>query len=430
MHIVDRRLNPGSKNLTNRQRLLRRARNHLKAAIGDQVRERGIRTLEQGTEVSIGGSDLSEPSFRHSEQGGKREQVLFGNKKFVRGDEIPRPPSGGGVGSGRGSNSDRPIEDQFRFVLSAEEFVGLFLEDLELPRLEKRSDQGVDEYVRRRAGYSTTGSPTNLAYARTFRNALARRIALNRQASRHMAQLEQERADLAEVQDPDVAEAAAHGLELDRKITALARHRKSIPFIDPIDVRYRFHEQHPVPIARAVMFCLMDVSGSMDERMKDLAKRFFALLYIFLTKQYERVDIVFIQHTDRASEVDENTFFHSRESGGTVVSSALVRMLEVATERYSSSWNIYAAQASDGDNSDSDNVVAAKLLAGEILPLCQHYAYIEIGADNLASEHNHSALWSAYRRIGEEAPNLALKTVRRRGDIFPVFRALFEKHAT
>lgn len=427
MHIVDRRLNPGAKNLTNRQRLLRRARSHLKAAISEQVKERGIRTLEQGAEVVVDGSDLLEPSFRHSDRGGKREQVLFGNKKFLKGDEIPRPPSGSGVGSGQGSTSDKPIEDQFRFVLSADEFLGLFLEDLELPRLEKRSDQGVDEYVRRRAGYSITGSPTNLAYARTFRNAMARRIALTRQTSRRIAELELERDELAEAGNPEDTEARVR--ELDGEIGALSRRRSQIPFIDPIDVRYRFHEQQPLPIARAAMFCLMDVSGSMDERMKDLAKRFFALLYIFLTQQYERVDIVFIQHTDRASEVDENTFFHSRESGGTVVSSALVRMLEIARERYSASWNIYAAQASDGDNSDSDNIVSAKLLGGEILPLCQHYAYIEIGSDNLASDHHHSALWSAYRRVSEEAPNLALKTVRRRGDIFPVFRALFEKRA-
>ncbi len=427
MHIVDRRLNPGAKNLTNRQRLLRRARNHLKAAINDHVKERGIRTLEQGAEILIDGSDLSEPSFRHADRGGKREQVLFGNKKFLKGDEIPRPPSGGGIGAGKGSTADNPIEDQFRFVLNAEEFIGLFLEDLELPKLEKRSDQGVDEYVRRRAGYSITGSPTNLAYARTFRNALARRIALTRQASKQIDKLEQERTELADAQDPELSSALAS--DLDRRISALSRRRANIPFIDPIDVRYRFHERRPLPIARAVMFCLMDVSGSMDERMKDLAKRFFALLYIFLTQQYERVDIVFIQHTDRASEVDEDTFFHSRESGGTVVSSALVRMIEIAKERYPSSWNIYAAQASDGDNSDSDNVVSAKLLTDEILPLCQHYAYIEIGSENFAAEHHHSALWSAYREVGEEAPNLALKTVRRRGDIFPVFRALFEKRA-
>ena len=91
----------------------------------------------------------------------------------------------------------------------------------------------------------------------------------------------------------------------------------------------------PKPVAQAVMFCLMDVSGSMTEHMKDLAKRFYVLLYIFLKRRYKHVDVVFIRHTHQAQEVDEDTFFHSPETGGTVVSTALEEMLEVVSERYS-----------------------------------------------------------------------------------------------
>ena len=104
------------------------------------------------------------------------------------------------------------------------------------------------------------------------------------------------------------------------------------------------------------MFCLMDVSGSMDEERKDIAKRFFILLYLFLTRNYERIEVVFIRHHTIAKEVDEDEFFHSRESGGTVVSSALKLMQEIIRERYPlTEWNIYAAQASDGDNWDDDS---------------------------------------------------------------------------
>ena len=104
------------------------------------------------------------------------------------------------------------------------------------------------------------------------------------------------------------------------------------------------------------MFCLMDVSGSMTEHMKDLAKRFYVLLYIFLKRRYKHVDVVFIRHTHEAPEVDEDTFFHSPETGGTVVSTALEEMQRVVAERYDpDSWNIYAAQASDGDNTATDN---------------------------------------------------------------------------
>ena len=115
------------------------------------------------------------------------------------------------------------------------------------------------------------------------------------------------------------------------------------------------------------MFCLMDVSGSMTEHMKDLAKRFYVLLYIFLKRRYKNVDVVFIRHTHQASEVDEETFFNSPETGGTVVSTALEEMQRVIEERYSpDNWNIYAAQASDGDNTASDNDKTAALLTKTI----------------------------------------------------------------
>ncbi len=170
-----------------------------------------------------------------------------------------------------------------------------------------------------------------------------------------------------------------------RSSTRKLRRTGLIPYIDPLDVRYRKFEPQPKPVAQAVMFCLMDVSGSMTEHMKDLAKRFYVLLYIFLKRRYKHVDVVFIRHTHQAQEVDEDTFFHSPETGGTVVSTALEEMQRVIDERYSpDSWNIYAAQASDGDNTASDNDKTASLLINGILPVCQYYAYLEVGRD---SEH-------------------------------------------
>ena len=105
----------------------------------------------------------------------------------------------------------------------------------------------------------------------------------------------------------------------------MRRRWREIPFLDPIDVRFNRFEAVPKPITQAVMFCLMDVSGSMSEEMKDLAKRFFMLLYLFIQRRYRHVEIVFIRHTHHAEEVDEDTFFYSRETGGTVVSTAWKR---------------------------------------------------------------------------------------------------------
>ena len=180
---------------------------------------------------------------------------------------------------------------------------------------------------------------------------------------------------------------------------------RAVPFIDPIDVRYNRFTRVVVPRAKAVMFCLMDVSASMGEREKDLAKRFFILLHLFLKRKYERVDVVFIRHTHEAKEVDEHEFFYGRETGGTVVSSALEEMIEIRDKRYSpAEWNIYCAEASDGDNSGGDTEHCVELLTEAILPTTQYFAYIEI-ADRDISSHwsggDSKELWRGYADLAE-----------------------------
>jgi uncharacterized sporulation protein YeaH/YhbH (DUF444 family) len=170
----------------------------------------------------------------------------------------------------------------------------------------------------------------------------------------------------------------------------------------------------------------------MTEHMKDLAKRFYILLYIFLKRRYKNVELVFIRHTHQASEVDEDTFFHSPETGGTVVSTALEEMQRVIEDRFDpSAWNIYAAQASDGDNTASDNERTANLLVNKILPACQYYAYLEVGRD---IEHfppgfirRDSDLWQTYEAVVASGAPLAMRKVGHRRDIYPVFRDLFAR---
>ena len=202
------------------------------------------------------------------------------------------------------------------------------------------------------------------------------------------------------------------------------------PYLDPLDLRYRRFEPYPKPIAQAVMFCMMDVSGSMTEHMKDLAKRFFMLMHVFLTRRYKHVDIVFIRHTDKAQEVDEETFFTSAETGGTLVSSALVEMKRIIAERYRpDDWNIYGAQASDGDNSSSDAERTRTLLAQGLLPHCQYFAYLEVGEDGggrFGSSSQGTTLWRTYRAVQGQG-RFAMRRVHQRGDIYPVFRELFQK---
>jgi len=425
MHIIDRRLNPGGKSLANRQRFIRRARALVRKAVRDASANRSIKDIGKGGDISIPADGVREPTLRRSHEGGKRDYLLPGNKKYVEGDTIARPEGGGG---GSGPGQDGEGEDEFRFALSDDEYLELYLEDLELPDLAKRQVKGLAAVQYRKAGYSTSGPPSRMSISRTMSNSMSRRIALRRPRPEELAALE---AEIAKLLDEG---GDAHKIaELQEKLARQRTRMKVIPYIDPLDVRYRRLEAQPKPIAQAVMFCLMDVSGSMTEHMKDLAKRFYSLLYLFLTRRYKHVDVVFIRHTHQAEEVDEQTFFYSRETGGTVVSTALEEMIKIAALRYpSNTWNIYGAQASDGDNTSSDNPKSISLLETDILPLCQYYAYIEVGADDDDDPHHGAGeqttnLWRAFSRVlGPDVP-MSMRKVRHRRDIYPVFRELFAK---
>jgi hypothetical protein len=415
--IVDRRLNPGGKSLENRQRFLRRAKSLVQGAVKKSSQDRDIKDVLEGGEIAIPLDGMDEPRFRR--EGGTREMVLPGNKKFVEGDILPR--SGGGGGGRPTEPGTGDGEDAFRFVLSRDEFVDLFLDDLELPDLAKRKLADVESEGIQRAGYTTSGSPANISISRTVSRALARRVALRRPRPETIATLEAELADCDE----------ERRAELLAEIEALKAKARRIPFIDPIDIRYRRFESVPKPVAQAVMFCLMDVSGSMSEHMKDLAKRFYMLLYVFLKRRYRHVEIVFIRHTDRAEEVDEETFFHGPASGGTMVSSALQAMHEIVRSRFRpADWNIYAAQASDGDNSTSDGEVAGRILTDHILPVSQFFAYLEVGeAGGYSFEMPDSSLWTLYERLRSNGAPLSMRKVSDRSQIFPVFHDLFQRRA-
>jgi uncharacterized sporulation protein YeaH/YhbH (DUF444 family) len=414
IHIIDRRLNPGGKSLENRQRFLRRAKAQVQGAVKKSSQDRDIKDVLEGGEVSIPLDGIAEPRFHR--EGGTRDLVLPGNKKFVEGDILPRSGEGSARPSGPGEGDS---EDAFRFVLSRDEFVDLFLDDLELPDLAKRKLAEAESEGLHRAGYATSGSPANISVSRTVSRSLARRVALRRPRLETIAQLE---AELAECDGP-------RRIELMAEIEALKAKARRIPFIDPIDIRYRRFEPIPKPIAQAVMFCLMDVSGSMSEHMKDLAKRFYMLLYVFLKRRYQHVEIIFIRHTDRAEEVDEQTFFYGPASGGTLVSSALQAMHDIVRSRFRpADWNIYAAQASDGDNSVSDGEVAGRLLMEKILPVSQFFAYLEVGESASNPFYmSESSVWTLYQRLRAGGAPLSMRKVNARNQIFPVFHDLFQR---
>tara|TARA_R110002167_G_scaffold115739_6_gene290232 strand:+ start:7285 stop:8571 length:1287 start_codon:yes stop_codon:yes gene_type:complete len=419
-YIIDRRLNGKNKSMVNRQRFLRRYRQHIKEAVSDAVNRRSITDMERGEQISIPTRNTHEPVIGHG-QGGKQHRVFPGNKEFNTGDQLEKPKGGGGgSGSGKASNQGEG-EDDFSFFITKDEFLKYLFDDLELPNMVKKTLSQSKEFKTRRAGFVSEGTPNNLSVVRSLRNAHARRIGMGAGKRRRIRELTSEiEAMLAAGNTKTHADQITAMRE---EIESLEKKLKLLPFIDQLDLRYRNQVKVPTPTSKAVMFCLMDVSGSMTQDVKDLAKRFYLLLYLFLEKNYEHIEIVFIRHHTSAKEVTEEEFFYSRETGGTIVSSALKLMNDIVQERYlSGGWNIYGAQASDGDNWDDDSPICARILADQLLPIIQHFAYIEI------TPHEHQALWYAYQSVAKaNAHQFATAQIRNPGDIFPVFRELFAK---
>lgn len=413
--IIDRRQQGRQKAAVNRQRFLKRFRKHIKEAVADAVNKRSITDIDRGEEISIPRKDISEPIFRHG-KGGAQHRVLPGNKEFVRGDRIERPSGGQGGGGGTASNQGEGIDD-FVFELNQQEFLDFMFEDLELPNLVRKQMKNSDSYKLVKGGYLREGIPARLNVLQSLRGAKARRIALGGAIKREIASLEKALADIPEEDDSDERS------ELVNKLDRARRRLNQIPFLDDYDLRYNNMIQQPTPTTSAVMFCLMDVSGSMTQDIKDLAKRFFVLLHLFLKRHYEKIEVVFIRHHTQAEEVDEDEFFYSRETGGTVVSTALDLMKKIVQERYpTDSWNIYAAQASDGENWQDDSPKCHDLLVKSVMPLVQYFAYVEISSSTT------NELWHTYEPIPERFPKqFAMRRVTGPADIYPVFRELFER---
>lgn len=441
---IDRRAQ-GGKSHGNRERFLRRYKKQIKDAVKRVIGGKNIRDVgKDGADIPIDPSDTREYIFGHG-QGGKREQVHPGNEEFITGDRIKRPGGGGGKG-GKASDSGEG-EDDFVFHINQKEFMDIFFDDCALPNLERTMLAETTTFKNERAGFTTEGTQNNLSIIHSMRHAKSRRLIFHSKERKLLLDKLDELQQLESVEhlspmnylqefvllvgeirdlelkignDPMV-EAKRPTLE---RIASIVAKMRGIPYLDPMDLRYRAHKKVPQPYSKAVMFCMMDVSGSMDEERKDISKRFFILLYLFLTRHYDKIDIVFIRHATEAIEVNEEDFFHNRESGGTIVSSALTLMKEIVTARYpSNEWNIYGAQASDGDNWGNDSGVCSSILVKELLPLCRYYAYIQVARE----EQN---LWDEYLKVDAAVKHFAMRKVLSPADIYPVFHDLFKKEVS
>lgn len=416
--IIDRRPLSG-KSAINRERFIRRFKGLLKHQVDSITNQRSIRDVDIPAEVEVQILDVSEPHFVFASDSGQAVRVLPGNDQYNVGDRIPKKGQGeggeAGEGDGAGEGGGDGV-DSFRFVLSREEYVELLFDGLELPELLRKELAQVVEQRPHRAGITHYGNPSTMSVPRTMQSALARRIAITGARERQVDELN---AALSEAQASGATRTAQ---DLADELKELTSRPAYVPFVDDVDLRYRGTAVIKEPKTAAVMFCLMDVSGSMDELRKDLAKRFFTLLYMFLRRKYENVEIVFIRHTDVAEECDENTFFNDPKSGTTLVLSALKKMHELVLAKYNASqWNIFGAQCSDGDSFGNDSHQSVQFLTDKLLPLTRYFVYAETNETGGAN----TSLWTAYR----QAPDALFKMtkIHSRAEVYPALADLFAK---
>jgi len=393
----------------NRQRYIDKENRSIRQAVRKKLKEIGIKELGKGQDVDVTVEKSNrEVDLGYDPQSGKREAVGTGNTENAVGDR-QRMPSGGEGRGGEGSPDAEDEDAEFTFRMTAEEFMNMFFDELSLPFLVKKMMTEEDSNSFRRAGYVTDGSPSRLSIVKTYKNSLGRSISEK-----------QDYLDQIDATDDEEEKAV-----LEEKIN-------SIPLFRDVDLRFTNWVPEPIIKYRSVMFCIMDVSGSMMEDQRFLAKQFFLMLYVFLKKCYTSVDVVFIRHTTQAEEVDEETFFYKDLSGGTVLSSGLVKANEIIQQRYANqNYNIYITQVSDGDNWGEDDAKIIALLRESILPQVQYYVYAETpDMDGWGGQNAITFGTKFYKAVTDtfkKDQNFSSVIIRRPGEIFKAFLKLFVK---
>lgn len=419
--IVDRRKNPGRKSAGNRERFMRRSKQHIRKSIHEGLKDRSI-TSDEGHTVNIPKKGIGEPMFGNDGSTGEQNHVITGNTDYDVGDLLQKPQDGEGGGGSEGS-PDGEGEDDFAFDMSLDEYYDILFEGLELPDLLKKGGDA-KSFTTVRSGYKTDGTPSGIDLNRTMKRSITRRLALKKPKEKRLEMMYEELETLTD-------EIAITRLK--KEIEILEKRVNAIPYIDNIDLRYRNFKKLPKPKHQALMVCLMDVSASMGQYEKDLAKRFYILLHLFLQKKYENVDIIFVRHHTKAKECDEEEFFYSKESGGTVISSGMELVNQIIEDRYPpEEWNIYISQVSDGDNFTHDNQPLEDMINKAIMPKVQHFYYVETVRDMTSYSQfmvpdRKSDVWKMYEGLSQEHSNFSVKKILGVDDVYSVFRELFTK---
>jgi len=363
-----------------RLRHRQKVKNSIRDNIGDIIAEESIIGRDKNKIIKIPIRSIKEYRFIYGENA---PGVAQGNGQQKPGDVVgPAEPGDPNVGQGAG---DQAGVDAFETDVTLEELIGIMFDDLELPDLDKKNlKQVMSEQATKRKGLRLAGIRPRLNKKATARQRIRRKLAVK--GTREFG-------------------------EEDR-----------FPFHED-DMRYFHIVPTTKEVSNAVVFCIMDTSGSMGTIKKYLARSFYFLLFQFVMQKYQNVEVVFVAHHTEAKEVTEEEFFYKVESGGTYISSGYRKALDIIEARYHPSlWNIYAFHCSDGDNFYSDNERAVQA-AKELCDVCNLFGYGEIKP--AGSAYYSGSMLEIFKQIEDE--NFHMITIEKKEDLWPGFKAFLTK---
>jgi len=377
-----------------------RHRQKIKASIreniADILSEESIVGVDRDKIVKVPIRSIKEYRFVYGENSAG---VAQGNGEQKPGDVVQQGDEKGAAGQKGG---DQPGVDAIETDVTLEELLEIMFDDLELPELERKSlAKIVSEANYRRKGHRRQGIIARLDRKATAKQRLKRMFATQKNKA-----------------NPESSTSVKNNAKLATG--------------DDQEGRFPYHEDdmrffHIVPTEReasnAVIFCIMDTSGSMGTVKKYLARSFYFLLYQFVRSKYQNVEVVFIAHHTEAKEVNEQEFFHKVESGGTYISSGYRKALDIIADRYHPTlWNIYAFHCSDGDNFYSDNERAVEA-AKELCDVCNLFGYGEIKPTG--SAYYSGTMLEVFNAISAE--NFHQCVIERKEDLWPAFKAFLTR---
>ena len=379
----------------------------IKKNLGNIIAEESIIGKSKDKKIKIPIKGIKEYQFIY---GKNKPGIGVGDGDEKRGDKFSGEASNN---SGKGKAGNQEGEEIYETEITIEEVVKYLFDDLNLPDIDKKQLSQLEEKSYRKLGYQNKGIPPKLAKKRSVVEKIKRKQSYKR-ALEEQAQVKPapNKADLDSNEDEVCS----------NSITSVSTQKERFPFIED-DLRYYRIKEENKRDYNAVVLCIMDVSGSMDQTKKYLARSFYFLLYQFLQLKYANVDVVFIAHTTVAKEVNEKEFFHRGESGGTYISSGYEKALEIISERYSpANWNVYAFHCSDGDNWSEDNnkaIESAKKLCG----VCNLFGYGEIvpGYYSIGSTIKTELLSKI------DSKNFAAININKKEDVLPALKKLLDK---